>query len=85
MGDVRHFWTVFAEAFTAEAGKLCLQCVALHFFWVCVMSPNQVCLKGVLISSKMKYFQVAWPSGSAGIQELFPQHGADGSSSAWTY
>ena len=28
VGDVRHFWTVFAEAFTAEAGKLCLQCTS---------------------------------------------------------
>ena len=27
-GDVRRFWTVFAEAFTAEAGELCLQCTS---------------------------------------------------------
>ena len=26
VGDVRHFWTVFAEAFAAEAGELCLRC-----------------------------------------------------------
>jgi hypothetical protein len=28
VGDVRRFWTVFAEAFTAEAGELCLQCTS---------------------------------------------------------
>ena len=31
VGDVWRFGTVFAEAFTAEAGKLCLQCTSFSF------------------------------------------------------
>ena len=44
VGDVRRFWTVFAEAFTAEAGKLCLQCTSFSVpkFSSLLIDANQV-------------------------------------------
>ena len=44
VGVVRHFWTVFAEAFTAEAGELCLQCTSFSVpkFLDSLIDDNQV-------------------------------------------
>ena len=44
VGDVRHFGTLFAEAFTAEAGELCLQCTIFSVpkFLDSLIDDNQV-------------------------------------------